>query len=1493
MGIVHRDIKPSNILLDESGNAYLSDFGIAKNLEADRQLTAAGAILGSPDYMSPEQLLDEKVGPKSDLYSLGAVIFETLTGEKPYGDSSVANLIYKQIHEPFPLLSDSRPDLPPAVDELLQKATAKRAADRYATALEMAADFRLAVQGDRGGRSELMPVPAAILTGVELYNPYKGLQAFQETDADDFFGRETLVERLVARMTPLSASGGKPGVASKGRFLALVGPSGSGKSSVVKAGLIPALRSGAIPGSENWFVAEMVPGTHPLEELEMALWPIAVDAPPSLVEPMQRDVRGMLRTLRRILPLEDSHEEGAQLLLFIDQFEELFTLVEDSERRNFFLDSLLAAIHAPRSPLRVVITLRADFYDRPLHYHLLGELLKENSEIVLPLIPEEIAWAVREPARRVGVGLEERLAEIIVADVAEEPGGLPLLQYALTELFERRQKGLMTRSAYEQIGGVLGALGRRAEEIYGGLSDWGKEATRQMFLRLVTLGEGSEDTRRRILRSELEGVVAPKRDGAPATNQGDNENGRMSPTEIKSQKSDSEEMSVLDLFGSARLLTFDRDPASRAPTVEVAHEALLREWRRLRHWLEQSRDEVRLHRLLGTASVEWSKAGKDDSYLLRGTRLAQFEEWSRDSSLALAQGETEFLSRSIDAREGRRSAEEARRQRELEAARKLADTEKARAEIESRRAEEQANAASRLRQRALMLGGVLIIAVGLAVAAAILGQDARRNADLAATREAEAVANAELAAEAAEAEATAAAEALQQKVVAEQERSKAEAQTLVAESRELAAASTSSLATDPELALLLAVEAVDKEDTRAANQALHLALVGSRVRQRLVGHEAAVQRLAYSPDGSLIALAAHGEELATIWDADSGQKLHEIALGRVWGVYFDEDGGQFAAVERSQSFSLGIWDTATGEKRESFPLPFAAREVVGYYLHPDWTRAALYFADGTLAIWNIRGGEQLFELPGHTSSDYVELEFSRDGSRLVSYDWPNGAVMVWDAGSGELIRQIDTGEEVNDHAVSPDGSRVALAVFKDFQGWEVQIWDVDATPADEELSAAVTLTGHAQTIRLIDFSRDGKLVASASRDGTSRIWDSETGESLLVLPHTEHVRSVVFHPDGHRLLSSDIEGVALVWDITPQGSSERLGLVAHDARMYAIDLSPDGGKLATGDDLGGLKIWDLAVQEMSQQMAGHRGSIHDIDFHPDGRRVATASADGTARVWNLANGEELFNLDGHGEGAGSGALPGVLGLDHSPDGTMIATAGNDGTVRIWDSESGQEMRVLQRSDVPLTRVAFSPDGRYLAVGHHSGAQLDMEVKETPVSIWDVETSQELFSFETSHGSGLWGLAFSPDGRFLATSGSDRMARLWRLDYGANDAELLATLSGHSGTIGVVRFSPDGRTLTTANREESRLWDLGALYDSGVGSSEMSVPELLTLPGGYGLFNDDGSELITGGVDGIVRAYLLNLEELMALARSRLTRTLSEAECRQFLHVASCTIEPAG
>ena len=277
----------------------------------------------------------------------------------------------------------------------------------------------------------------------EVTNPYQGLRAFSEAEADHFRGRATLIQELFAQLSDGS---------ELARFLAIVGPSGSGKSSVAKAGLVPALRRGGLPGSENWFIVDITPGAHPWEEVEAALLRISINPPETLLGQMQEGDRGLLRAVRRVLP-----DDGlTELVLIIDQFEELFTLVTDEAVREQFLNSLVTAVLDDRSPLRVIVTLRADFYDRPLQYVDFGDLLRQRTVSVLPLTPDELEQAIVQPAAQVGVRLEAGLAAAIIRDVGDQPGTLPLLQYALTELFEQRQGNMMTRAAYDTLGGLVG-----------------------------------------------------------------------------------------------------------------------------------------------------------------------------------------------------------------------------------------------------------------------------------------------------------------------------------------------------------------------------------------------------------------------------------------------------------------------------------------------------------------------------------------------------------------------------------------------------------------------------------------------------------------------------------------------------------------------------------------------------------------------------------------------------------------------------------------------------------------------------------------------------------------------------------------------------------------------------------------------------------------------------------------------------------------------------
>jgi serine/threonine protein kinase len=482
-GVVHRDVKPSNILLDEEGNAYLADFGIAKDIAVSDR-TEPRAVKGSLLYLAPEQIRGEKITPRTDVYALGVVLYEVLVGRHPLADVPDMAIFERQLRDPLPPARRLRKSLPPSVDDVIATATAKDPKHRFRDALSLAEAFRRALP--------TADVTAAVAAPpLEARNPYKGLRPFVEADADDFYGREAFVERLLKRWR---SSG------PHGRFLAVVGPSGSGKSSAVRAGLVPALRRGAIEASEGWFITDLVPGRHPMEQVEAALLRVAAEPPPGLLEILESGPRGLLQAIDRVVP------EGTELVLIVDQFEESFTLTQDEAERTLLLESLRVATADPTSRVRIVLTLRADFYDRPLIYPRFGELLGASTEVVTPLAPDELERAIVRPASSVGMQVDPPLVAQVASDVAEQPGALPLVQYALTELFDRRQEGRLTLEAYREIGGVGGALAASAEHLFASRQLADRDAVRELFLRLVTLGEGTPDTRRRVRLSELASI---------------------------------------------------------------------------------------------------------------------------------------------------------------------------------------------------------------------------------------------------------------------------------------------------------------------------------------------------------------------------------------------------------------------------------------------------------------------------------------------------------------------------------------------------------------------------------------------------------------------------------------------------------------------------------------------------------------------------------------------------------------------------------------------------------------------------------------------------------------------------------------------------------------------------------------------------------------------------------------------------------------------------
>ncbi len=1341
--IIHRDLKPANILLDEEGNAYLSDFGIAKSLGSKAGVEDADdGLTGSPAYMSPEQIRQTPVTARTDIYSLGCVLYEVLSGQPPFAHSSTAELFYKHLNEPLPPLYEARPDLPDQLDMVIQRATAKNPAERYANVLEMYAEFRQGVldsqsaakflEGRDNQTIEIIDFEAE-LADFEAANPYKGLRAFQEGDAADFFGRSALTDQLLKRLA-------EPVI--NGRFLAVVGPSGSGKSSVVKAGLIPILRQGGLPDSASWFYLEMTPRLHPMEQLAEALLKVALTPQTDLLERMNESERGLYYVLADLLA-----GQNTDLVLVIDQFEEVFTLVESEAERALFLHSIRVAATAPNSRLRLIITLRADFYDRPLQYQAFGELMRQRTEVVLPLSPDELTEAIVQPAERVGVRMNVDLVEAILRDVGEQPGTLPLLQYALTELFERRQGRLLTVGAYKESGGVLGSLARRADELYVGLNTAQKEATRQLFLRLVTLGEGVEDTRRRVRRVELIATVGDETmlDG------------------------------IIDQFSRYRLLTSDRDPVTRGPTVEVAHEALIRTWSRLRDWLAASREALRLQRQLLTAATDWEAAGNDPSFLATGVRLAQFETLLA-SNLALNQEERRYLDRSIAERKANESAEEARRQHELQLAQEAtAQAQKAAASAEkeaaaSQKAEKaQRSAAQRL--RILLIGAMLalIVSLGLAGIAVKLRGDAVDSA-------------------------------------------------ILSDSLKFSSDASSQLpgsSNNAELAALLAIRSLKTRYTTQADTALGQAVQLLYTTQLLRGHSGIVYSVAASPDGKTLATASK-DGTAKLWSSDANGGHIKLTLSghtdAVHAVAFSPD-GQYV-LTGSYDHTAILWDSTSGKQLHVFQHKNNVNAVA---FSPDGQFIATGSSDNAATVWNIATGEQVRRFD--TLAKVVSVAFSPDGQSLATGGSENFA-RLWNIASGALVQKfvghLNYAQAV---AFSPDGKSLLTGSADN----TAKLWNIATGQVQ------TTFRGHSGQLFSVAFSQDGTRILTGAYDGTARLWDASSGAELRqFLGHAGPVYSAVFLPNsakdaGKTVLSGGDDKSARLWDAAVGPELRRL--TVNDKKMESVAISHDGRYIATGSADTNVYLWDAQTFQQIRIFSGHTKLLKSVTFSPDDKYILTAADDATARLWDVATGKQLREFVGHAKAVNSAMF--------APDGTTILTASNDGTVRLWDAATGNLIRSYTASSQAIYRAVFSPDGKtfvsvsqdhtaktwdvqsgkalitytghtnivYTAAFSADGTKILTAGYDNVAQLWDAATGKTLATL-TGHQGTVFSVAFSPDGQHILTGSGDGTAKLWDLS-GKNER----TLVGHTNQIVSVAYAPDGLTVATASWDGTvRVWD---------------------------------------------------------------------------------------
>jgi WD40 repeat protein/DNA-binding SARP family transcriptional activator len=1220
-------------------------------------------------------------------------------------------------------------------------------------------------------------------------SPYMGMKNFEEKDVEWFFGRKLLTERLV-------------GAVRSHDFLAVIGASGSGKSSVVRAGLIPAIKA-RYPS--QWQVKIMTPSSHPLEALAICLTreSESITATTTLIDDLLNDSRSLYLYCQKHL----TNTTGTRLLLVIDQFEELFTLCRSLIEQGAFVNNLIYAEGMPGSSITIVLALRADFYAHLAQYPGLTQLVSADQIYIGQMTLVELREAIEGPAQHGGWEFSPGLIDLILSDLGAgvdmqpEPGALPLLSHALLETWKRRRGSLLSLKAYMEAGGVRGAIAKTAEGVfYRDLSPTEQGIAKGIFLRLTELGEGTQDTRRRISIKEL---IPP----GPA----------MYAEQIQA---------VLVKLADARLITTGEG------TVEVAHEALIREWATLREWLASDREGLRLHRHLTEAAQEWELLEMDPGALYRGTRLNQALEWVIANPRALNAQEQAYLEASREVAEREQAEREAARLRELETARKLAETESGRADAERQRAEEQGRSAKRLRQRAWWLGGVLMIALILAAIAGVFW----RQSDIK------------------EREAT---------------------------SRFLNSAAVNNLQLNPQLSAHLALQALQvyPEDTFEAENTLHTVL--PELRLVSITPITITRPMFVNPEATLF-IARQGElfihtvpQGIEVLDWENSTRSI-VAAGRHCAAPFpSRDGHWLAALctqageqidPESAAYDAQVWDAETGQLLftlpdvpDLFPLPFDYPDMGIIPPSADQpTRVWASTWDMMVHIWEVSSGRELFVDQQHSATSdnsWVNGISSPDGKRLLTFD-DSGLVVLWNLETYQEIIQFNDpsgGSQWVDF--SPDGTHLAI----DGNDESIRIYDLTSLPSQPRLENRINHSG----IKFIGlrYSPDGMHLAAGSEDGYTRLWDAETGELQLVLSGQAFKSwPLSFSQDGMRLYTAS-GGNIMEWDLSP--SQEILTL---PGRIGSFPFSPDGKQLVLIGADNTVSIVDSQTGEvLVPPWQAHSDWIDEAAWSPDGSRLVTSSGyfnyfrnDNAARIWDPATGQLLKDLP---------IDWGYHLVAWSPDGNQLAASNfYSGTTFIWDTYSWNLLGTRQSpgSDFAL---AYNPDGGKITTSSSSA-----------FAVWDAITGSEVFTYTTDRTP--LALAFSPDGEHLAAGLTSGDILLFRLTEAGGKKEQLGFAGGDS-IVWSLAFSPDG-TLLAAGDATGKIW----VWEV---ESRHRRLELQTFSDAISrlAFSPDGNRLVASGVSGTTYFYVLPLEELIEITQARILLPMTEAECREYLNTATC------
>ena len=1254
-------------------------------------------------------------------------------------------------------------------------------------------------------------------------NPFRGLQIFDFEHAPIFHGRTGAIGAVLDAL--------EVQVRAKRPFVLVVGASGSGKSSLVRAGVLPLLtQPETIEGIGLWRRAVTRPGAGGgggdcFDALAAAL--LEPPALPALANPeSQNAIRDLATELRehpdsvalrardaldhaaREWKIEHSHllEERerqlrgsgrsedadlarqqrerlelpkARLALVVDQLEELFTTGFSPDVRLKYVSAIAGLVRSGR--VFTLATLRSDFYPCYQQFPDLIELTRPSGKVDLrPPTAYEIGNMIRLPAEAAGLQFEQetetgqRLDQALRDAACVTPESLPLLEHVLSLLYEKqgaRDDALLRWSDYRELGELHGALAKHAETVFGRLQPHEREAFPLVMRYLVTLSQGEEEV--------------PNRRTVPYHD--------FVTSEGAHQDNNAGAKGFVDLFIKERLLVADTNPHGEV-TVSVAHEALLREWQRVKEWLSENREFLRRRDRLDSSLKLWLSRGKQkDDLLGPGLPLAEGEKLVKDFEASLSHEQIDYIHASIAERKRSKQVQERLRYAVMGAITVLAIV----AGFQWLRADRQRRTAARAFRSEAQL--------------AVKLQDQLRQASWASFNQ-------------------------------------ADRQFQLGEWQEGIALLARAIKFDPQ--------------NQVASERFFQELIVHREKMlpplvSSFSYRDMVVDAVFSPDGARI-LTASWDKTAKLLDATSGRLLGVFAhQGTVNTATFSPDGARILTA--SADHSAKLWDVASGKLISSFGHQ---DEVNDATFSPDGARVLTASTDKTARLWDAASGKLLGSFE-HQGTVYHGA-FSPDGLRILTASKDKTA-KLWDATSGKLIASFEHQDVVNDAEFSPDGAQILTASADK----TAKLWDATS----EKL---ITSFAHEDLVMGAVFSPDGARILTASWDKTARLWDTASGKLITSFTHPESLATATFSPNGARVITASWDKTVRVWEVA---WGEPVAALAHQDGLYNAAFSPDGARILTGSADKTAKLWDAASGKLVQSFR-HQDGVMDAVFSPDAARILTASADNTAKLWDTVSGKLVASFS-HQDGVNTGAF--------SPDDARILTASKDKTARLWDAASGKLIASFDHQDA-VNDAVFSRDGariltasmdksaklwdatsgKLIASFDHQDAvygaafspdarQILTASADNTAKLWDVTSGKPIASF--GHQDEVFQAAFSPDGTRVLTASADKTARLWDAATG----KLISSFV-HQARVYHGAFSPDGARILTASADNTaKLWDAvsGKLIISF--DHQDSVR--------WAAFSPDGTRILTASWDKTAKLW----DSATSVAQAR--QLLKESETR--------------